>query len=156
MKRACCFLALIALPLAATGGEGASGPAFFALSVPDLAASVMWYTETLDLTASRLPGTKEAQVALLQGKGLIVELVQHEAAAGLEERLPEVKGRYLVHGLFKAGFFVEDLDATVKRLSARGAAFKGGAFTDEVLKARSILLLDNNGNVIQLFERLRG
>jgi predicted enzyme related to lactoylglutathione lyase len=129
-------------------------PVFFAVSVADLNASVKWYGDHLDLTPTRLPGTPQAKVALLQGKGLVVELVQHSEAFDLESRLPELQKRYLVHGLFKVGFYVKDLDATVDRLKKRGATFKGDVFTDKVLGARSVLLLDNSGNVIQLFERL--
>lgn len=139
-------------PVAADGA--APPPVFFAVSVADLEASVKWYTETMDLTATRLPGTEQAKVALLQGSSLVVELVEHSEAFKLETRIPELQRRYLAHGLFKVGFFVEDLDKTVERLKNRGAAFKGTVFTDKVLGARSILLLDNNDNVIQLFERL--
>jgi len=133
----------------------AEGPAFFALSVPDLDASVRWYAEMLDLEPTRLPGSDQVQVALLQGEALIVELIQHSAAVAPEKQLPDLQKRYLLHGLFKSGFFVADLDATIARLEARGARFRGDAFTDEILGARSILLLDNAGNVIQLFQRTR-
>jgi predicted enzyme related to lactoylglutathione lyase len=134
--------------------EAAAPATFFAVSVADLDASVKWYVETLNLTAARLPGTGQAKVAVLQGDGLVVELVEHSAAFKLETRLPELQKRYLAHGFFKVGFFVPDLDGTVERLKQRGAHFKGTAFTDDVLGARSILLLDNSDNVIQLFERL--
>lgn len=103
---------------------------------------------------TRLPKVTPAKVALLQGNGLVVELVEHPGAFDLEARLPELDKRYLAHGLFKVGFFVADLDALVKRLKARGAVFKGEVFTDSVLGARSILVLDNSGNMIQLFERV--
>jgi Glyoxalase/Bleomycin resistance protein/Dioxygenase superfamily len=144
------FLCLVP-PVAAAE---AAAPVFFALSVKDLDASVKWYSETLQLTPTRLPPTPQAKAAILQGGGLIVELVEHSEAFDLETRLPELQKRYLAHGLFKVGFFVSDLDATVKRLKSRGAAFRGELFTDEILGARSILLLDNSQNVIQLFERL--
>ena len=157
MNRFALLCAVLCLPPAAYGDEsspveGAAG--FFALSVSDLDASVQWYTEMLDLTATRLPSSPKAQIALLQGDGLAVELVQVSAAFALQDRLPDVQKRYLVHGIFKAGFFVKDLDATVAELGRRGATFKVKTFTDEVLRARSILLLDNSGNTIQLFERL--
>jgi Glyoxalase/Bleomycin resistance protein/Dioxygenase superfamily len=133
--------------------EEAVAPVFFALSVADLEASIQWYSDTLQLTPTRLPPSPQTKVALLQGGGLIVELVEHSEAFDLETRLPELRKRYLAHGLFKVGFFVSDLDATVERLKSRGATFKGKLFTDEVLGARSILLLDNSQNIIQLFER---
>ena len=134
--------------------EPTASPVFLALSVPDLDASIAWYTEMLDLTATRLPEAPQAKVALLRGNGLFVELIEHAQAFDLQTRVPEGEKRYLVHGLFKAGFFVQDLDATVDRLERRGARFKGEAFNDPVARVRSILLLDNNDNVIQLFERI--
>lgn len=144
----------IALLPAGLVAEAAGGGAFFAVSVADLDASVAWYRETLELTPTRLPGSDTVRVALLQGDGVIVELIEHGDAVTLEEPLPSADRRYLVHGLFKAGFFVADLDATVTRLRERGARFRGEVFQDAVLGARSILLLDNSGNVLQLFERL--
>lgn len=154
MVHAMIFVTLLAGLVPPVAVEGAAPPVFFAVSVADLDASVKWYSQTLDLTPTRLPGTAQAKVALLQGGGLLVELVEHSEAFKLETRLPELQKRYLAHGLFKVGFFVADLDAAVERLKHRGAAFKGGVFTDKVLGARSILLLDNSDNVIQLFERL--
>jgi len=144
------FLGLVAPATA----EPAAAPVFFALSVADLEASVKWYGEMLQLAPTRLPGNPKVKVALLQGDGLIVELIEHSEAFRLESRLPELQKRYLAHGLFKVGFFVSDLDATIERLRQRGATFKGELFTDERLGARSILLLDNSANVIQLFERV--
>jgi len=144
---------LLGLP-AATRAQEAVTPTFFAVSVADLDTSIEWYTRTLDLAVTRLPEGSGAKFALLQGQGLVVELVEHPKAFDLRSRLPELENRYLGHGLFKVGFFVADLDGTVDRLRARGVTFRGGIITDSVLGARSILLLDNTGNVIQLFQRL--
>ena len=148
------LLLALAVTRVAGASDAAAPPLFFALSVADLEASVRWYSETFDLAATRLPGNDAVKVALLQGQGLLVELVEHSAAFDLAARVPEAKGRYLVHGPFKVGFFVRDLDATIARLKGRGATFKGSVYTDEVVRARSILVLDRDGNVIQLFEAL--
>ena len=121
----------------------------------DLDASVEWYTRTLGLTATRLPPHGISRAAILRGGGLLVELVQHGESFPLESRLPGLQGRYLVQGIFKVGVFVDDLDATVKRLEARGARWKGRLYTDETTAVRSILMLDNEDNVIQLFEELK-
>ena len=142
------------LAAAAPAPVESQSPTFFALSVADLDASVKWYEDMLGLTAKRLPGNVEAKVALLTGAGLVVELVQHSKAFEVTTRVPELEKRYLAHGLYKVGFHVADLDKTVERLKKRGASFKGGTFTDDVLKAKSALLLDNAGNIIQLFQRL--
>jgi len=153
------WMILVALALCVTppaAAESAVAPVFFAVSVADLDASVKWYTEMLDLNATRLPEGKQAKIALLQGDGIVVELIEHTESFDVATRVPELEKRYLAHGVFKVGFFVTDLDSTVARLSKRGATFKGKAFTDKVLGARTAQLLDNSGNIIQLFERLNG
>ena len=154
MTRVLAILVLVFGPTYARAADLAAPPVFFAISVPNLETSLKWYTENLDLTPVRLPASPKVKVALLKGQGLLVELVEHAEAFDLEARLPGVGEHHLVHGLFKVGFFVEDLNATVGRLKKRGVRFKGSVFTDDVANARSILLLDNNGNMIQLFERL--
>jgi catechol 2,3-dioxygenase-like lactoylglutathione lyase family enzyme len=151
-------LAALVLAGAAAAAEAplvAESPTFVALSVRDLDASVKWYTETLGLTATRLPPHGISKAAIVRGPGLLVELVQHGESFPLESRLPGLKGRYIVQGIFKVGVFVDDLDATVKRLTDKGARFKGRLFSDETTGVRSHLLLDNEDNVIQLFEELK-
>lgn len=155
MARVLLLLVLVAGPLDARAGDLASPPVFLAISVPNLEASLKWYTETFDLAPVRLPGTPKAKVALLKGQGLLVEVVEDTEALDLAALLPGVQERHLVHGLFKVGFFVRDLDATVSRLKRKGVRFKGSVFTDNVANAKSILVLDNNDNMIQLFEHLQ-
>lgn len=154
MARATLVLASFLGLITPAAAEQARAPVFFALSVADLEASIKWYAETLQLTPTRLPGNAQVKVALLQGDGLVVELVEHAEAFAPGSRLPELQKRYLAHGLFKVGFFVADLDATIERLKKRGASFEGRVIKDEVLGARAILLVDNSDNVIQLFERV--
>lgn len=154
MTRLMAFCAALAGLATGAAAQTVTSPAFVALSVADLEASAAWYRDAFDLTVTRLPQTSPVRVALLQGASLIVELVEHPDAVDLKSRAPDVGQRFLVHGPFKVGFFVENLDAMVERLTARGVVFRGPAFTDPVLRARSILLLDNSGNTIQLFERV--
>src|SRR5262245_12943845 len=88
MVRVCVVLAMVMSAARAFSEVQARPPAFFALSVPDLEASVKWYGENLGLTATRLPGKPEAKVAILRGSGLMVELVEHSKAADLEAVVP--------------------------------------------------------------------
>jgi|APFre7841882630_1041343.scaffolds.fasta_scaffold168968_1 hypothetical protein len=155
MARALLLLVLFAGPIGAGAEDLASPPVFLAISVPNLETSLKWYTEAFNLTPVRLPGTPKAKVALLKGQGLLVEVVEDTEAVDLATLLPGVQERHLVHGLFKLGFFVRDLNATVNRLKKKGVRFKGSVFTDKVANAKSILVLDNNDNMIQLFEHLQ-
>ena len=154
MTRIVAIVFLVSGAAQAWGEDLARPPIFFALSVPDLDASVKWYVENLGLNPTRLPGSPEAKVTLLRGNGLFLELIEHSQAFDLEARIPGNPRRFLVHGIFKVGFFVRNLDGTVEGLQKRGVRFKGSVFTDDVAGARSILVLDNNENIIQLFEAL--
>src|SRR5574341_2119541 len=109
-------------PLAATG-------AFFALSVADLDASTRWYVETLGLkVVLRTPRQDKAAVVVLEGRGLIVELIQHDDAVPLGRAAPGVKDHMLVHGLVKAGVVVEDFNGLVASLRSRAVRMAFGPY----------------------------
>src|SRR5215218_4167409 len=94
--------------------------AFFALSVADLDASVKWYAEKLGLAiVMRAPRQDHSAVTVLEGGGLMVELVQRDDARPLAAAAPGVTATYLVHGVFKAGFIVDDFDKTIATLRER-------------------------------------
>src|ERR1700741_4918743 len=138
--RASCMILAAALPaMAVAQSPTAASPApifttsavFFALSVSDLDASARWYAEKLGLrmtmSAPRTDATK-SKMALLQGGGLTVELVQHDDAAPLGSVLPQARGALFVHGIFKVGFTVDDYDATLAAIRARGVPIVIGPF----------------------------
>ena len=161
MKTRCLLLAL-ALPLSAGAQSSPAAPrespfsavsgAFLALSVADLAASTRWYEEKLGLrVVMRVPSQNGAAVTVLEGGGLIVELLQLDAArprAG-----SPADGAQLTHGIFKAGFVVEDFDASIARLRARGVEIAYGPFPARNGQRANAVIRDNAGNLIQLFAR---
>src|SRR5919197_2337726 len=115
-----CLLVWLALPVA-MGAQAAASTrtppaiavtgAFFALSVADLEASARWYAEKLGLTVvMRAPKQGKAAATVLEGGGLIVELIQHDDALPLSKAAPAAQGGPLLHGMFKAGAVVEDFD----------------------------------------------
>jgi catechol 2,3-dioxygenase-like lactoylglutathione lyase family enzyme len=134
-------------PFATTG-------AFFALSVSDLAASAQWYREKLGLrVVLEPPRSTEAAVIVLEGGGLIVELLQHSAARPMTSAAPGVRASYEVHGLFKAGLIVEDFDRTIAALRARGVEIAIGPFPRTTTQRANAVVKDNAGNMIQFFGR---
>lgn len=140
---------------------GSSGPAvftttgaFFALSVPDLEASIRWYREKLGLEVILRPLPEEkSRVAVLQGNGLTVELLQLADAVPLSQAAPAVTANYLVHGYFKAGLVVDDFDHTLETLRARGVAIAIGPFPARAGQPANVIVRDNAGNLIQFFGR---
>lgn len=154
MAHAVMLLVLMAGPTPTAQGGLAKAPVFFAISVPNLDTSVKWYTESLGLTATLMPATAQAKVAVVRGEGLLVELIQPAKPVAESTSVLGPRERHLRHGLVKVGFHVEDLDAAVARLRRNGVRIMGSAYSDEGSGVRSILVLDNNENLIQLFEPL--
>ena len=56
-------------------------------------------------------------------------------------------------GFFKAGFFVDDIEAAFAWLRGRGVDTDDAIFTDDALGARSFVFRDIYGNRLQVFER---
>ena len=123
--------------------------AFFALSVPDLEASRTWYEEKLGLrTTMRPPATNGISVAILEGGGLIVELIHNpRARSRVGAHSTEL------HGYFKAGIIIDDYDATLTRLRERGVTFAFGPFPARDGQRANFAISDNAGNLIQFFQR---
>lgn len=117
--------------------------AFFGLSVPNMAQSRQWYTEKLGLAV--VFELASPQVTVLEGGGLIVELI-HDPAATPGPVEPASQ-----HGVFKAGFLVKDFDSAVDELRARGVTIAFGPFPAQNGQRANVLIRDNAGNLIQIF-----
>jgi catechol 2,3-dioxygenase-like lactoylglutathione lyase family enzyme len=131
--------------LAATG-------AFFALSVADIHASGQWYAEKLGLKVTMQPPKDgPAAVMVLEGGGLLVELIQHDQALTLDRLTPKVSDPFKVHGYFKAGVLVKDLDKTLAMLKARGVPIAFGPFPAKDGRRANFIVRDNAGNLLQFF-----
>ena len=129
------FIGLVASAAQGTGGAAppqkpvlTSTGAFFALSVPDIQASGRWYSEKLGLAVTmRPPREGPGEVMVLEGGGLIVELIQHDEGLALTKLVSPVDDAVKIHGFFKAGVLVADIDATRRMLEARGRSWLTGS-----------------------------
>ena len=155
IRRSILLLAMLALgaePLRAQSRADTpvfrTSGAFFALSVPDLEAARAWYADKLGLTVTmRAPAHEGAQVLVLEGGGLIVELIHNPAATAH----PPAANPTLRHGFFKAGLVVEEFDATLTRLRDRGVEIAMGPFPARGGQRANFVIRDNSGNAIQFF-----
>jgi hypothetical protein len=126
--------------------------AFFALSVADVHASADWYSEKLGLKiVMQPPKTDQSTVIVLEGGGLIVELIQLDNALPLNEAAPSIDNNMLVHGIVKVGIIVEDFDKTVEILKERNVSIVLGPFPATAEQRANIIIQDNAGNLIQFF-----
>lgn len=105
---------------------------------------------TVIMRAPRTDETKSA-ATVLQGGGLIVELVQHDEAVPLRNVLPAARGALYVHGIFKVGVTVDDFDATIAAIRARGISIVIGPFAKRPDQPANAVIQDNMGTYIQIF-----
>jgi len=126
--------------------------AFFALSVGDINASVNWYSEKLGLKiVMQPPKTNQSTVVVLEGNGLIVELIQHDDSLPLSQVAPTIQNNILVHGIVKVGVIVDDFDETVAGLRERNVSIFLGPFPATAEQRANVIIKDNEGNLIQFF-----
>jgi catechol 2,3-dioxygenase-like lactoylglutathione lyase family enzyme len=154
------LLLLLAVP-ATPAVPGAAAPAFtttgafFALSVADARASAKWYQDKLGLAiVMDAPKQDRNTVIVLEGGGLVVELIQNDDAKPLASVAPATQGNgFLVYGMVKTGVVVSDFDATLAKLRERGVPLAFGPFPAKGNQRANFAIRDNAGNLIQVFGR---
>ncbi len=122
----------------------ASAQAFIAVVTTDHEASARWYTQTFGLERVNAVDGDGYAMRLLEGATMIVEIIGVDDPPAAPDRAA---------GLFKAGAVIADFDTTVARWREAGVPFFGNGqiFTDEALGRKSVILLDPDGNRVQLF-----
>ena len=139
-----------ARPATAVSGRGA----FWALSVADAKSMAQWYADKFGLHVTLdPPKTNGAKAIVLEGDGLIVELVQHDSAKPRRVVAPAANDAVLIHGIMKAGFIVDDFDKTVASLRAASVPFAFGPYPARAGQRANVIVRDPEGNLIQLFGR---
>ena len=153
---------ILALFLAATSPLGQavspeSGKCFWAISVPDIEASVKWYQSIFGLKTTKQLITPDGsvKVVILESPNLMVEIIQMAEAGSMKKYAPGLKSRALVHGVFKVGLWVTDLEKTRKALEQRKVKMITDIFEEEEGGVKSFVMEDNSGNTIQLFSAVR-
>lgn len=152
----------IVLGISVSGAENHTAPPlevqpfFFALSVKNVEKSSEWYERVLGFREVRSidledRGTRLRLMRLDRGS---LELVELSEAQSFPEVAPDLKKRYLAHGVFKIGFEVRDLDEAIAGLDALKVKLRGDAFTEADGSMRSAQVEDPDGNIIQLFQIL--
>lgn len=123
-----------------------------ALSTPDISASSQWYKEMLGfhLVKNGSMG-KDLTFALLRNGDNIVELIHNPAARPLAKAVPGVKDPFEIHGIFKLGFTVRNLDHVFSDLKRRDAKIEFGVTQLNDLGLRCFGVRDIDGNLIQFF-----
>lgn len=131
---------------ATTGG-------YVAISAGDAKALGRWYVETVDFKVLREETIAERKidvVILMRGNALI-EIVQQPDTATPQVGTRGWREAWRTQGYFKAGVFVDDLDAVEAMLKARNAKFAFGPMKAKDDPFRSFAIVDPEGNLLQFF-----
>src|SRR5689334_16447601 len=127
----------------------ASSGTFFALSVADIDASVKWYCDLLGFAILSQGASPDGSTrfALLRRNNDLVEIVQRKSAV----HPPSMPDRSHEWGIFKTGFWVEDLRAMESTLREKGAVFSHGIVTPRGANYQTFAVKDPDGNIVQFF-----
>lgn len=127
-------------------------PLHIGVSVPDIDASIAWYTTMLGfrLVSDQYVDKLPARIAFLEHGEFSVELFEIEGAAPLpaDRRVPNLDIR--THGTKHVAYAVQDLKTLMDTLKAKGVDVAMDIFpmgTDWVAFIR-----DNAGNLIELIQ----
>jgi hypothetical protein len=123
-----------------------AGPAFVAIQVRDDSAAADWYRRVFCLDELRYLAAEDGRytIRILSRPGLSVEVIRSVSTR---------EGPNPGFGLFKAGLFVDDIDAAYRWLEEMEAERDARLFVDTALQVRTFVLRDPAGNRLQLFER---
>ncbi len=153
---------LVALTLTAAAQDTGQLPAFradhVAVGTTDYPGTVAWYSRMLDMKVLMEWEDKEAEIqfAYLEApSGFRVEVI----AAKQTFTEPKTPGGRLDHlyskGYTQLAFVTDDVDGMMQTLEKRGAHIFREAKDIHVIKRRIGMVLDNNGNLVELIELMK-
>jgi len=128
---------------------------FSAIIVNNMDTSLQWYTkifgcQKINLIHLEERGLKQAN---LQCGNALLELIEIKGSMDPSTILKSKPQGTKLKGFFKFGFEVEDFDGWMSHLEQFKAHIHGSAVTDPNSGKRIVVLLDPDGNRIQLFEQ---
>jgi len=129
-------------------------PYFVAIIVSNIDASSQWYSDVLGFeTLNRVDMEERGirQENLKRGNATI-ELIETKTAIYPKDILEGKAKKTKIAGYFKIGFSVSDFDKWENFLTKSDVEIYGSVVRDQTSKKRIVIILDPDGNRIQLFE----
>jgi catechol 2,3-dioxygenase-like lactoylglutathione lyase family enzyme len=131
-----------------------SGP-FIAISVANLDRMLPWYRDTLGFRvhSSGTAPNGTIRFALLRQGTALIELLQLPDAKPRGEAAPTTTASHQIHGFFKSGLVVRDIDAAYRRLRDLKLTLAYELGQPPNGPYRSFGIRDPEGNLLQFFGR---
>lgn len=128
---------------------------FAALIVEDIDTAKSWYTNVLGFTITHedVHATLGIKQANLQQGDHAIELIETETAVSLSEAVANYHKKLRVQGLFKIGLHVLEFERWINHFEANNVTFQGRVVLDPISAQRMVIILDPDGNRIQIFEK---
>lgn len=144
---ACCFQLT-------TQAQTKFQPLFTAITVENLDSSINWYGKVLNLKLrNRVDNAARGfKQAVLQDKGIMIELVQLDKAVSGDSVLSAYPKGSTLLGFYKFGLLVADIQGLFNQLHSMAVNMHGKLVADPVSGKRTFIIADPDGNLVQFFE----
>ncbi|UDF04979.1 VOC family protein [Asticcacaulis sp. AND118] len=158
-RRVLSMLAIVAavyllLPTAVQADPKFSG-GFMAVSVADARATARWYTQMLGFAVTQEGAVPDRPIrfAFLANGDSLIEIIERPDAAPPPLAENSQRQAWRTHGIFKAGFWTDDIEALETHLTAKGALFSHRIVRPDGAPYRTLAVRDPEGNIVQIFGR---
>ncbi len=130
-------------------------PYFSAMMVKDMDSSLLWYTKNLGFSVLNENEVKTIGLrqANLKRGNILIELIELKSAVSPKNVIPNFNNKTRLIGFFKIGFLVSDFQKWINHLKKSDVNFYGKEVIDPISGKKMIIILDPDGNRIQIFEK---
>jgi catechol 2,3-dioxygenase-like lactoylglutathione lyase family enzyme len=132
-------------------------PYLNSITVSNLDSTIMWYHNNLGFNLTKKTEMPEysLRIAFMELDNFHLELIEFKEFVSYSEiknYFKIISDRAKIQGFFKLGFLVDNLQKITERLKRNSVKFERNITQDKELGVKFILVDDNNGNAIQLFQ----
>ena len=129
-------------------------PSFYALVVQDMDQSLAWYQQNLGFQVDDLKilEARGLKIANLSHQSLRLELIEFQQVIRPNQLTESLEPNTRVAGVFKIGFDIVNFEEFVTTLKAKNVEFRGDVVEDPITGKKMVIILDPDGNRIQLFD----
>ncbi len=158
MKKYILLIVFILLPFINNGQEHRKDDLdayFFSLIVKNIDSAIVWYEDVLGFKMVNFTKSEERgfKIANLKRDDVALELISLTAALNPKDLIPNFNPKTRLVGIFKFGFRVANFSHWENHINAKNVEVYGNVVSDPTTGKKMVIILDPDGNRIQLFEK---